>query len=127
MKRLFLALTPLALISGGCANLAAGAADVVSSPGAPLTKTTIDEKALTLAAKTTDALALSASALVRAHVITAGSPTALSMASWLDELRGAVNAAATAREAGNATTYAEALNRAEAAVAQIKALIPGGS
>jgi hypothetical protein len=52
-----------------------------------------------------------------------GSPRALQLANWLDTARMAVNAAADARAAGNATSYREALARAESALAQIKTMI----
>lgn len=92
---------------------------------APLTRTIIDEQALTLAGQTVDVLALSASALVKSHAIVPGSPTALKLADGLDRARAAINAAALARAAGNATSYAEALTKARAAIGQVhRALNP---
>ena len=90
---------------------------------APLTHTIIDEQALTLASQTVDVLALSASALVKNHVITPGSPAALKLADGIDRARTAINAAALAREAGNSKSYAEALTKARAAIAQVRSVL----
>lgn len=108
-----------------CAALALSACSMggVTSAPAPLTHTVIDEQALTLASQTVDVLALSATALVKNHVIRAGSPTALKLADGLDRARNAVMAAASARKAGNATSYAEALTQARAAIAQVRSAL----
>lgn len=95
---------------------------IVSSP-APLEQTTIDEKALTLAAKAVDTAAISASAMVRVGVIEPGSPSALRLADALDTARKAVNAASQAREAGSASNYAAAIANATAALATINSVI----
>lgn len=122
---------PLALTLAGCTTTGAlqvGASAVdaagVHSP-APAQLTVIDEKAITLAARSVDAVALSASALVRAGVIRPGTPTALALATALDDARKAVNAAELARQAGSTTSYRQALDRALAAVDQVKSLIGG--
>lgn len=133
MKR-FLALFA-ALVLAGCttagavhtaASAAASVADASGAvPPAPLTATSIDEKALTIAAQALDTTALSASALVKAHVIVAGSPRALGLATALDKARHGVNAAAAARRVGNAASYRAALADAESAIAEIRTIIGG--
>ena len=132
MKRLLVAVVALALAActtgeavRSAGSIAASAADAAGVP-VPATTSALDEKALTLAAKAVDAAALSASALVRVGVIEPGSPTALRLAGALDTARDGVNAAALAREAGNATTYSAALDKATAALAAIAAIINGG-
>ena len=134
MKRLLVAAVALALAActtgeavRSAGSIAAGAADAAGVPVPATTSTSaLDEKALTLAAKAVDAAALSASALVHAGVILPGSPGALRLAGALDTARDGVNAAALAREAGNATTYSAALDKAAAALAAITAIINGG-
>lgn len=133
MKRIILAAcAPLALSAcnlgtqGQIASVSAGAASVADAAGVPkptLQGTAVDEKAITLAAKAVDVAAVSASALVAARVIEPGTPKALAIAEGLDRARDAVNAAAAARNAGNATSYTAALADAEQAVAQIRAAI----
>lgn len=133
MKRLLTLFAALAL--AGCttagmihtaASTAASAADASGAvPPAPLAATALDEKALTIAAQALDTTALTASALVRAHVITAGSPRALGLASALDKARHGVNAAAAARRVGNASSYRAALADAESAIAEIRTIIGG--
>lgn len=120
----------LALILTGCTGLppaattAAATADALGvTPPAPAEATTLDEKALTIAAKAVTAAARSASALVRVGIIPPGSPTALALARRLDDARDAIGAAADARAALSATSYREALARAEAAVDAIQAII----
>ena len=132
MKRLLVAVVALALAActtgeavRSAGSIAASAADAAGVP-VPATTSALAEKALTLAAKAVDAAALSASALVRVGVIEPGSPTALRLAGALDTARDGVNAAALAREAGNATTYSAALDKATAALAAIAAIINGG-
>ena len=132
MKRLLVAAVALALAActtgeavRSAGSIAASAADAAGVP-VPATTSALDEKALTLAAKAVDAAALSASALVHAGVILPGSPGALRLAGALDTARDGVNAAALAREAGNATTYSAALDKAAAALAAITAIINGG-
>lgn len=115
---------PMAATLAACSpQTVAGALDTVASAPAPAERTTIDEKAVTLAAQTVDALALTASALVQARVIVPGSPLALRLAKALDVARDGVNAAELARQAGSAGSYAVALDRALAAVAEIKAIV----
>lgn len=133
MNRLILAIcAPLALTAcnlgsqgqiASASTVAASVADAVGAPKPTLQGTAIDEQALTLAAKAVDLAALSASALVAARVIEPGTPRALALAQGLDRARMAVNAAADARNAGNATSYTAALADAENAVAQIRATI----
>lgn len=122
---LFSLCAALCLLSG--CGIAAVLGEPASAPPAPLSQTIIDEKALTLAAQTVDVLAISASALVKARVIQAGSPAALSMADGLDKARTAVNLAALARDAGNASSYAAAITKASAAIAQIRTAINKGN
>ena len=128
MKRFIFALAlPLAFASSGCGQmtLAKGAGDaayVADAVGAPAPVkladgTTIDERLLTVSAKTVDALALSVTALVHSGVVKAGSPTAMSLATGLDDARVGLNAAMAAT---SATSYSAALFTVEAAVAQIK-------
>lgn len=119
MRKIFYA---LAVISMTAACTPGG---VVSSP-APLKHTIIDERALTLAAQTVDVLALTATALVKNHIIVAGSPAAVRLANALDTARDGVKAAALARAAGNAATYGEALSKASQAVAEIRSIISPG-
>jgi hypothetical protein len=119
MKRLLFAAS-LALALPACTP-----GGVASIPPAPLSHTTIDEKALTLAAKAVDTAALSASALVRVGVIEPGSPSAQRLARALDDARNAVNAAEAAREAGSATSYADAIAKANSALAAINTVIGG--
>lgn len=114
MKKIAL---PLLLVLSACTPTG------LTSTPAPLEQTTIDEKAVTLAASTVDALALSASALVKAGVVAPGTPRALSLATALDTARDAVNAAEAARKAGSATNYQTAIARAQEAVSQIKTII----
>lgn len=103
------------------ASVAAATADAAGAkPPAPLASTDVDEKALTLMAKAVDTAALSASALVRMKAIEPGSPRAIALATALDKARDAVNAAASARKAGSAASYTEALANAEAAFTQIR-------
>lgn len=108
-----------------CALLALTACNPggIASAPAPLERTTIDEKAVTLAAQSVDAVALSVTALVKAGVIKPGTPTAIKIASALDTARDAVNTAEKARQAGSATNYLTAIARANAAVSEIKAII----
>lgn len=120
MRKIFFALAVLSL-TAGCTM-----GSVTSAP-APLTHTVIDERALTLAAQTVDVLALSATALVKNHIIVAGSPTAVRLANALDKARNGVKAASAARDAGNATTYGEALAKASQAVAEIRSIISPGT
>lgn len=121
----------LALVLTACGNaggkvhsaatVAATVADAAwAKPPAPLASTAFDEKALTLMAKAVDTAALSASALVRMKAIEPGSPRAIALATALDKARDAVNAAASARKAGSAASYTEALANAEAAFTQIR-------
>lgn len=136
IRQLFVVATALALAACGSAggavqsasHIAAGAADAagIAAP-APLNAVAIDEKALILASKAVSTTAVASSALVKTGIITKGSPTALSLARWLDTARDAVNAAAEARAAGSAESYTEALARAEGAVEAIRAIInPAG-
>lgn len=122
MKRLILAAALAVSLSGSLAGCVAGGLPSVPAP-APLTRTVIDEQALTLATQTVDVLALSASALVKNGVIVRGSPPAQRLATALDTARDGINAAATAREAGNAASYGEAITKASAALAQVRAII----
>lgn len=129
----FLLVALIAALLSGCtgkaaihsaATVAATAADVAGAePPAPAEATAIDEKALTLAAGAVRVAAKSSSALVRAGVITRGSPTAVMLARHLGEARDAILAANEARAALSATSYREALVRAEAAVDAIMAII----
>lgn len=118
-------LTAVLMALSGCdaARLAASAADTVSTPPAPMERTVIDEKAITLAAQAVDAAALSANALVRAGLIRPGGQTAIKLAMALDAARDGVNAAEAARRAGSAASYAQAMDHARAAIAEIKAII----
>lgn len=132
MKRLIIC-AALALALPGCKTttmLHAGAA-VADAAGAPapdvLNRTTADEKALLVAAKSIRTAAASAQALVEAGVITPGSPRAMGIANALDRARDAINAAAEARRAGSAQSYTEALAHAEEAVDQVKDIISGGN
>lgn len=113
------------MILAACAALSLAACDppAIFSAPAPLEQTVVDEKAVTLAAQSVDAVALSTTALVKAGVIKPGTPAALKIARALDLARDSVNAAETARQAGSATSYVTAINRALAAVAEIKAII----
>lgn len=113
------------MILAACAALSLTACDpaaIVSAP-APLGQTILDEKAITLAAQAVDAVAISASALVKVGLIKPGTPAALKLAAGLDLARDSVNAAEKARQAGSATNYVTAINRALAAVKDIKAII----
>lgn len=134
MKRLMIAALALALSGCGMGNahsaatVAATVADSVGAkPPVTLEASAIDEKALTIAAKGVDALALSATALVRAGIIRPGSPAALKLATALDDARDGVNAAQLARKAASATSYRDALAKAEAAIDAIKAIIAGSN
>lgn len=108
-----------------CAALSLTACDFgsVASAPAPLEQTAVDEKALTLAAQAVDAAAVAASALVRVGAITPGSDRALAVAKALSTARDAVNAAENARQAGSAADYVTAIARANAAVADIRAIL----
>ena len=119
----YLALPLAALLAGCSPSILAGAADVVSTAPAPLERTVLDEKAVTLAAQAVDAAAISASAMVRVGIITPGSPTALKLARALDTARDGVNAAELARQAGSASSYSVALDKALAAVADLKTIL----
>lgn len=120
-------LTACGNVGGSVDSAATVAATVADAAGAPkptpCVNTTIDEKALTVAASAVDVAALSASALVRAHVIEPGTPRAVSLATGLDAARDGVHAADEARKACNATSYTEAVARVRAAVADIKQAI----
>lgn len=130
MKRLILALCG-ALALAGCgvnshnvASTGAALADAAGvKPPATTSLTSADEKALSLAAKAVDVAAISSSALVRFGFITSGSPKAQGIARGLDDVRKWVNAAALARQAGNATTFREALAKAEAAMDAVKGVL----
>jgi hypothetical protein len=119
MKRMILAVCA-ALALSGCAALGNLAGGLPPSPAAAADQTTLDEKAVTVAALAVDALAVSATHLVQAGVIEKGSPRALAVADGLDRARRWVNAAAAARRAGNADSYAEALTKAGEALAAVK-------
>ena len=110
-------------------SASSAAATAADAAGVPVpettTKTIIDEQALTLATKTVSVLADAASALVRVGVIEPHSPTAQTIARGLDDARNGVNAAALAREAVNARSYSEALDKAKAAVVAVQAAING--
>lgn len=100
MKRLFYAAAlAIAPLSTGCTTLG-------ESP--PLGQTVIDENAVTIGAKAVDAAALALSLAVKAG-LQPGTPKALKLATLLDDARNFVNAAAAAREVGNAASYAEAI------------------
>ena len=122
MKQILLAVCASLALAGCAAN--GGPTSIL--PPAPLSQTTVDEKALTLAAQTVDALALSTSALVKTGVLKGGTPTALAMADALDAARDGVNLAAAAREAGNANDYATAIAKVGAAIAQVRTLLVTG-
>ncbi len=114
----------LALLLTSCT--AASVADTVGiKPPVTCAATTIDEKALTLAAQSVDVMALSASALVKAGIVTKGSSNALKLAKGLEDARIGVNAAELARQACNATSYSAALSKATAAIATIKSALGG--
>lgn len=124
MKMIF----PIVLFAVAACTTANGASvldTVGSKPPITCAKTSFDEKALTLAAQSVDVLALSASALVKAGVVTKGSPNALKLATGLDDARIGVNSAELAREACNATSYSTALAKATAAIATIKSALGG--
>lgn len=112
-------------ILAACAVLSLAACDFgsVASAPAPLEQTVVDEKALTLAAQAVDTAAVAASALVRVGALKAGEPAALKVAKALDTARDAVNAAENARQAGSAADYFTAISRANAAVADIRAVL----
>lgn len=118
MRRL-LALAVASLALAACTPTS-GVPSLPESPRAIADMTIADEKAVTLAAQAVDTLALSASALVRAGVIEPGTPRAQAIARALDDARNWVNAAATAREAGNAASYNEALIKSGEALAAIR-------
>ena len=106
------------------ATLAATAADAAGArPPAPAEVTAVDEKLLSLSARAVEAAAKACSAMVRTGVITRGSPVALQLSHWLGVARDAILAAEQARKALSATSYLEALARADEAVAAILALI----
>lgn len=119
----YLALPLAALLAGCSPSILAGAADVVSTSPAPLERTVLDEKAVTLAAQAVDAAALSASALARTGIVRPGSDTALAMARALDTARDGVNAAELARQAGSESSYSAALAKATAAIADLKTIL----
>lgn len=136
MRRLFVAALALALAAcsgagtdiastgAAAAQAAASAADAAgATPPAPLANTIADEKAVTIAAGGVDVAAVSLSALAKAGLIRPGSPIALDLANKLDGARNLVNAAAAAREAGDARSYREALAQAETALTAVKAAI----
>ena len=118
---------PMQSAASAAPTLAAAIADAAGVPAAPLTRTILDEKGLTLAAQAVDVAALSASALVKAHVITPGSPAALRLADGLDRARDGINLAALARDAGNAPSYTAALAKAGEALAGVKAVLNGSN
>lgn len=131
IKRLIVAAAALSLAACATmgairtgAGMAAATADAagVAVP-ATTTRTMIDEKALTIAAKGVSAAAVSVSALVKVGAIKAGTPLAQSIACSLDGARDAVNAAEAARQVGNATSYTAALARAETAIDAVKAAL----
>jgi len=121
----YLILAPLLLASCTASNGASVLNTVGSKPPITCGKTSLDEKALTLAAQSVDVLALSASALVKAGVVTKGSSNAFKLAKGLDEARIGVNSAELAREACNATNYSTALAKATAAIATIRSALGG--
>jgi len=103
------------------ATVAATAADAAGAPKPrPLATTAIDEKALVIAARALDTLAVTASRLVNAGAIQPGSATALKLADGMDKARHAINAAAAAREVLDAESYRRALADAEGALGEIR-------
>lgn len=133
MRRLIIAAMSLALAAcgsagggiasaGDAAPIVAGAADAAGVP-APATvqeRTTVDEKVVTLAARTVDTLALSLSALSKTPLLPPGTPTAQQAARGIDAARDGVNAAAGAR---TATSYTAALARAQEGIDAVKAIV----
>jgi hypothetical protein len=130
MKRIILiALAPFALAGCSTHNLAgagAAAADIVGVPPPTViaSRTVADEKALTLLSKSVTTVALASSALVKAGVITAGSPRAIGLANKLDLARDLVNLAATARDA---QSYSDALARLGPVIADIQTALTQGN
>lgn len=128
------ALTGCGINAHDVASTGAAIADATGAkPPVTTAATTIDEKALTITAKTVSTAAITASALSKTCTAVAayfpacpflhGTPSAQGIARGLDDARQAVNAAAIARDAGNATTYREALAKAEAAVDAVNDII----
>ena len=112
------ALAPLAGCTQGQVQSTGSAAATVAATVAdsagiakptPCVSTTIDEKVLIISARAVDAAATASIKLVEAHVIEPGSPRAIALATALDKARDAVNIAAAARDACNATSYSAAL------------------
>jgi hypothetical protein len=117
MKRLLIASLALALTS--CAGLGS----IVSTPPAPLSHTSLDEKAINLALKSADAIATAVDLLVAVKQIVPGTPRALNVKRGLLALRDGLVAASAAQRAGNATSYEEALRNAEAALAAVQSAL----
>lgn len=100
-------------------SVAATTADAVGVPKpTPCRLSSIDEKSISIVATALDTIALAAPSFA-----TAGSPRALAIADALDKARNAVNAAAAARLACNAGTYAAAVDEMNRAIADVQLVL----
>jgi hypothetical protein len=113
--RLFL--IPLAALSlSSCAGLGA----LMSGPPAPLSRTTIDDRALETAWKTFDVALDAINLLTDRGIIVPGTPRARSIATAIRRVNTALASAERFAAAGSATDYATALREAMAGVAEIR-------
>jgi hypothetical protein len=122
MKRLIVALIPLALVACGPNSALNGSASGVAAP-APLAGTTADEKIGIGMLEGYDTFLTFVDALDAAGALPPTSAKARTLADLIDKTTASLRTAAAARRLGNSATYAEAFAAAKVTFAQAQKLL----
>lgn len=109
-----------ALVAGSMLTSCAGLQALMTGPPAPLSRTTIDDRALETAWKTFDVALDAINILTDRGILVPGTPRARSIAVAIRRVNTALASAERFAAAGSASDYATALREALAGVAEIR-------